>query len=123
MAKKEGLENVYVHCFLDGRDTPPASGENYISQLESKMKEKGIGQIATISGRFYSMDRDKRWDRVELAYNAMAKGEGLTAKSAIDAIESAYQREEFDEFVSKWYSLGGAVVEKQARDWYESINN
>ena len=65
MAKRKDFEDVYVHCFLDGRDTPPASGEGYIAELESKMKEKGIGQIATISGRFYSMDRDKRWERVE----------------------------------------------------------
>ena len=99
LCKKEEFENVYVHCFLDGRDTPPTSGEGFISELEEKIKEIGVGKIATIMGRYYAMDRDKRWDRVELAYNAMAKGEGLTAKSAIDAIESAYQREEFDEFV------------------------
>ena len=99
LCKKQDFENVYVHCFLDGRDTPPASGENFIAELEDKIKEIGVGKIATIMGRYYAMDRDKRWDRVELAYNALAKGEGLTAYSAIDAIESAYQREEFDEFV------------------------
>ena len=99
MAKRKGFEDVYVHCFMDGRDTPPASGENYIVELEEKMKEKGIGKIATISGRFYSMDRDKRWQRVELAYNALVKGEGEKAKSAVSAVEESYQREEFDEFI------------------------
>ena len=99
MAKRKGFEDVFVHCFMDGRDTPPASGENYIVDLEEKMKEKGIGKIATISGRFYSMDRDKRWQRVELAYNAMIKGEGEKAKSAVSAVEESYQREEFDEFI------------------------
>ncbi len=99
MAKRKGFEDVYVHCFMDGRDTPPASGENYIVELEEKMKEKGVGKIATISGRFYSMDRDKRWQRVELAYNAMVKGEGEKAKSAVSAVEESYQREEFDEFI------------------------
>ena len=99
MAKRKGFEDVYVHCFMDGRDTPPASGENYIIELEEKMKEKGIGKIATISGRFYSMDRDKRWQRVELAYNAMVNGEGEKAKSAVSAVEESYQREEFDEFI------------------------
>ena len=68
LAKRKDFEDVYVHCFMDGRDTPPASGENYLQDLENKMKEKGIGKIASISGRFYSMDRDKRWERVEKAY-------------------------------------------------------
>ena len=99
LCKKQEFDKVFVHCFLDGRDTPPASGENFIAELEDKIKEIGVGKIASIMGRYYAMDRDKRWDRVELAYNALAKGEGLTAKSAISAIESAYQREEFDEFV------------------------
>lgn len=99
LAKRKGFEDVYVHCFLDGRDTPPASAENYILKLEEKMKEKGIGKIATIEGRFYAMDRDKRWQRVEKAYNAMVKGEGIKATSAVMAIESSYQQEIFDEFV------------------------
>lgn len=98
-AKRKDFEDVYVHCFLDGRDTPPASGEGYIAQLEEKMREKEVGKIASISGRFYSMDRDKRWDRVEKAYNALVKGEGEKATSAISAIESSYQQEVFDEFV------------------------
>ncbi len=98
-AKRKDFEDVYVHCFLDGRDTPPASGEGYIAQLEEKMREKEVGKIASISGRFYSMDRDKRWDRVEKAYNVLVKGEGEKATSAISAIESSYQQEVFDEFV------------------------
>ena len=99
LAKRKDFEDVYVHCFLDGRDTPPASGETYLAKLEEKMKEKGIGKIATICGRFYSMDRDKRWERVVKAYNALVKGEGEKANSAISAIESSYQQEVFDEFV------------------------
>ncbi len=99
MAKRKDFENVFVHCFLDGRDTPPASAESYVSELEAKMKEKGIGQIATILGRFYAMDRDKRWERVEKAYNALVRGEGEKALSATSAIEESYQKEVFDEFV------------------------
>ena len=99
LAKRKGFENVYVHCFLDGRDTPPASAENYILKLEEKMKEKDIGKIATISGRFYAMDRDKRWQRIQKAYNAMVKGEGVKATSPVMAIEASYQKEVFDEFV------------------------
>lgn len=99
LAKRKDFDNVFVHCFLDGRDTPPASGEGYISELENKMQEKGVGKIATISGRYYAMDRDKRWDRVEKAYNALVKGEGIKESSAIAAIEESYRKEIFDEFV------------------------
>ena len=99
LAKRKDFENVYVHCFLDGRDTPPASGESYIMKLQEKMKEKGVGKIASISGRFYAMDRDKRWERVSKAYDALVNGEGEKATSAITAIESSYQQEILDEFV------------------------
>ena len=99
LAKRKGFEDVYVHCFLDGRDTPPASAEGYILKLEEKMKEKGVGKIATIAGRFYAMDRDKRWQRVQKAYDAMVKGEGVKSTSAEMAIEASYQKEVFDEFV------------------------
>ena len=99
LAKRKDFEDVYVHCFMDGRDTPPASGESYITELEEKMQEKGVGQIATLSGRFYAMDRDKRWERVSEAYNAMVNGVGEKATSAISAIEESYQKEVFDEFV------------------------
>ena len=98
-AKRKDFENVYVHCFMDGRDTPPTSGEGYIAKLEEKMKEKGVGKIATIEGRFYAMDRDKRWNRVKEAYDAMANGVGEEATSALGAIEASYQKEVFDEFV------------------------
>lgn len=99
LAKRKDFEDVYVHCFLDGRDTPPASGESYIAKLEEKMKEKGVGKIASISGRFYAMDRDKRWQRVQKAYDALVNGIGNKATSAISAIEASYQKEVFDEFV------------------------
>ena len=99
MAKRRDFENVYVHCFLDGRDTPPASAEGYITQLEEKMKEKKVGKIASISGRYYAMDRDKRWDRVKKCYDALVRGEGNKATSATIAIEDSYQKEVFDEFV------------------------
>lgn len=87
MAKRKDFEDVYVHCFLDGRDTPPASAENYIMELEEKIKEKGVGKIASVSGRFYAMDRDKRWDRIQKTYNAMVNGEGEKSTSATKAIE------------------------------------
>ena len=99
LAKRKDFENVYVHCFTDGRDTAPTSGESYIAQLEEKMKEKGVGKIATISGRFYAMDRDKRWNRIQKAYDAMVNGNGIKATSAIAAVESSYQKEVFDEFI------------------------
>ena len=100
LAKRKGMENnVFIHCFMDGRDTLPSSGEGYIQKLEEKIKEKGVGKIATISGRFYAMDRDKRWEREKKAYDAMVFGKGEKANSPIEAIESSYQKEVFDEFV------------------------
>ncbi len=99
LAKKQGLEKVYVHCFLDGRDTPPASGKGYVEELEEKMKEIGVGKVATVMGRYYVMDRDNRWDRVELAYKAMVKGEGVAADSAVEAVANSYADEKTDEFV------------------------
>ena len=99
MAKRRDFEDVYVHCFLDGRDTPPASAETYIAELQEKMKEKGVGKIASLSGRFYAMDRDKRWQRVQKCYDALVNGEGEKAGDPIKAIEDSYQKEVFDEFV------------------------
>ena len=99
LAKRKDFEDVYVHCFLDGRDTPPASGENYISELEKKMAEKGIGKIASICGRYYAMDRDKRYERIKKAYDALVNGIGNKENTAIQAIEKSYQEEKFDEFV------------------------
>ncbi len=111
LAKRKDFENVYVHCFLDGRDTLPASGEGYIQKLEEKMQEKGIGKIATISGRYYAMDRDKRWDRVKKCYDALVNGEGENYQTAIEAIESSYQKEVFDEFVVPAIIGSGAKIE------------
>jgi len=99
MAKKEGLSKVYVHCFLDGRDTPPASGKGYVEELEAKMKEIGVGEVASVCGRYYAMDRDNNYDRVKIAYDALTKGEGLKADSATAAIQESYDRDETDEFV------------------------
>ena len=99
MAKKNGLENVYVHAFLDGRDTPPASGKDYVQQLEDKMKEIGVGRIASLSGRYYAMDRDNNWDRVKLAYDSLVTGEGVKATDAVKAVEDSYANDKTDEFV------------------------
>lgn len=99
LAKRSGLSKVYVHCFLDGRDTPPSSGKDYAQQLESRMQEIGVGEIASVTGRYYAMDRDNNYDRVERAYNALTKGEGETAQSGPDGIQASYDRGETDEFV------------------------
>ncbi len=99
LAKRNGLKKVYVHCFLDGRDTPPASGKGYVEQLEAEMAKIGVGEVAVVSGRYYAMDRDNNYDRVEKAYLAMTEGQGLTAASAPAAIQESYDRDETDEFV------------------------
>ncbi len=99
LAKNRGLGSVYVHCFMDGRDVPPDSGKGYIEQLEEKMKDIGIGEIATVMGRYYAMDRDNRFERVEKAYDAMVKGEGLKASSAAGAMQQSYDKGVMDEFV------------------------
>ena len=99
LAKRNGLEKVYVHCFLDGRDTPPASGKEYAQQLAAEMEKIGVGKIASVMGRYYVMDRDNNYDRVKLAYDAMTKGEGLTAACGICGIQESYDRGETDEFV------------------------
>ena len=99
LAKRQGLEKVYVHCFLDGRDTPPASGKEYVEELEAKMKEIGVGEVASVSGRYYAMDRDNAWDRVEKAYAAMVYGEGETGTEPVQAIEDSYAKEVTDEFM------------------------
>ena len=99
LAKKEGLEKVYVHCFLDGRDTPPQSGKGYVQELTDKLAELGVGKIATVMGRYYVMDRDNRWDRVERAYNAITKGLGVSAESGVAAVQNSYNNGKNDEFV------------------------
>ena len=99
LAKRQGIEKVYVHCFLDGRDTPPASGKDFVQELVDKMAEIGVGEVATVMGRYYAMDRDNRWDRVELAYKAMVKGEGETGCCGPCAIQESYDNDKTDEFV------------------------
>ncbi|EAX46941.1 phosphoglycerate mutase, 2,3-bisphosphoglycerate-independent [Thermosinus carboxydivorans Nor1] len=99
LAKRQGLERVYVHAFLDGRDVPPANALEYVDALETKMADLGIGRIATIAGRYWAMDRDKRWERTEKAYAALVYRDGLHAPSARAAVEAAYARGETDEFV------------------------
>ncbi|WP_250229130.1 2,3-bisphosphoglycerate-independent phosphoglycerate mutase [Anaeropeptidivorans aminofermentans] len=98
-AKRNGLHKVYVHCFMDGRDTPPRSGLQYIKQLEEKMKELGVGEIATVSGRYYAMDRDNRWERIEKAYDAMVYGKGSSFSSASECMEASYKEDVTDEFI------------------------
>ncbi len=99
MAQKHGLKDVFIHCFMDGRDTPPESGAGYIQQVENKLRELGIGKIASVSGRYYAMDRDKRWDRVERAFRAIVLGDGIKSQSALDAVRASYERGVTDEFI------------------------
>lgn len=99
LAKDHGLEKVFVHCFMDGRDVPPTSGKGYVEQVDAKLKELGVGRIATVMGRYYAMDRDNRFERVEKAYAALTYGEGLTASSAAKAMQQSYDAGVTDEFV------------------------
>lgn len=99
LAADEGLKKVYIHGFLDGRDVGPKTAEKYIKEAQEKMKEYGVGEFATISGRYYSMDRDKRWDRVEKSYRAMVYGDGPTYSDPLDLVEDNYKNGIFDEFV------------------------
>ena len=99
LAKRAGLKKVYLHAFLDGRDTPPDSGKSFLLAVEKKMHELGVGEIATISGRYYAMDRDKNYDRVEKAYRAMVDGTGEKASSVEEAIDASYAKKVYDEFV------------------------
>ncbi|MGN0519183.1 MAG: 2,3-bisphosphoglycerate-independent phosphoglycerate mutase [Candidatus Fimenecus sp.] len=116
LAKKNGLEKVYVHALLDGRDVPPTSGVEYVSALEQKMSEIGVGKIATVMGRFYAMDRDNMWDRVGMAYNAMVNREGIPTDSALDAVKKSYEtidadgKNLTDEFVMPTVVFGGAPI-------------
>ncbi len=99
LARREGLKKVYAHCFLDGRDTPPTSGKGYVEQLEAKMAELGVGEVASVSGRYYAMDRDNNYDRVEKAYKVLTRGEGASADSAAGGIQASYDAGVTDEFV------------------------
>lgn len=99
MAKDQGVSEVFVHCFMDGRDTPPQSGAGFVEELQRKMAEYGIGRIATITGRYYAMDRDKRWERVERAFNAMVLGQGEKSTDPVAAVHASYERGVTDEFI------------------------
>ncbi len=99
LCKKQNFENVYIHPFFDGRDTPPASGKGYLEELIAKTKEIGVGKVASMSGRYYAMDRDNRWDRVELAYKSLVTGEGVMAEDPVQAMQESYDKEVYDEFV------------------------
>lgn len=115
MAKKEGAAKVYVHALLDGRDTPPQSGLSFVERLESEIKTTGVGEIATVAGRYYAMDRDNRWERVERAYRTLALGEGERAKSAVSGVKASYAAGLTDEFVLPFCvaasSFGGMKAE------------
>ncbi|HXR96598.1 MAG TPA: 2,3-bisphosphoglycerate-independent phosphoglycerate mutase [Terriglobales bacterium] len=115
MAKAEGVTRVYVHAFTDGRDTAPHSGRTYVEQMEQKMREYGVGQIATIAGRYYAMDRDQRWDRIRLALDAMAHGAGPKAESAVGALTASYEAGLTDEFVLPTVITKGTSDEPIAR--------
>ena len=112
LAKDKGLEKVYVHAFLDGRDVPPASAKEYIQECVDKMAEIGVGKIATISGRYYAMDRDNRWERVVKAYSAMVYGEGVKATDPVAAVQESYDKEVTDEFVVPVVVEGGDTIKE-----------
>ena len=116
LAKDKGLQKVYVHAFLDGRDVAPDSGADFVQELQDKMNEIGVGQIASVSGRYYAMDRDKRMDRVELAYNALIAKSGEIYSDAVQYVKDSYAKEVYDEFVIPGYNpdCGGAVSDNDA---------
>lgn len=111
LARERGLSQVYVHCFLDGRDTPPSSGLGYLQELQDKMHEIGIGTIASVMGRYYAMDRDKRYERVQLAYDALTQGKGLLTEDPLGALQTSYDEGIFDEFVKPIVSSNHAISE------------
>lgn len=106
LAKQEGLEKVYIHAFLDGRDTPPQSALNYLTALDKKLAQENLPKVASVIGRYWAMDRDNRWDRVEKAYNCLLLGEGKIANTAEEAVEASYKLDETDEFVLPTAILG-----------------
>src|SRR6201987_194051 len=109
MARRQKVERVFVHCFMDGRDTPPNSGIDYVRQLEQKMRELGVGEIATVVGRYYAMGRDNRWERIELAYRALVHGEAETKSTdPVAALQQSYEQGVTDEFVKPIVITRGA---------------
>lgn len=116
LAKRNGLEKVYVHAFLDGRDTPPASAAGFVQDLMDKMQEIGVGKVASVAGRYYAMDRDNNWDRVKQAYDAMTKGKGLTAACGVCAVKNSYEKGENDEFVKPTVVVEGGEAMGTVKD-------
>lgn len=110
MAKEKGLSNLFLHCFMDGRDVPPTSGIEYVKEIEEYMSEIDLGKVATVSGRYYAMDRDKRWERLTLAYDAIVLGKGKFADFGADAVDKAYERGETDEFILPTVCAGEGTV-------------
>ena len=110
LAKKKGLTNVYIHAFLDGRDVPPSSAAEYVEAAVKKCEEIGVGKIATVMGRYYAMDRDNRWERVEKAYSALVYGEGVKASCPVQAVKDSYANGVTDEFVIPIVVDGGATI-------------
>lgn len=110
MAKERGVEHLYVHCFTDGRDVPPTSGKGYVERLQAKLAEAGIGRIATVGGRYYGMDRDKRWDRVQRHYNAIVKGEGPFIEDPVSGVQQSYDEGITDEFIVPFCCEHGAQI-------------
>ena len=109
LAKRNGLQRVYVHCFMDGRDVSPTSGADFVAQTAAKCKELGVGEIATVVGRYYAMDRDNRWERVERAYNALVFGEGKHASDPVAAIQESYANDVTDEFIEPIIAADGTI--------------
>ena len=112
LAKRSGLDKVYVHCFLDGRDVPPSSGKDFVAELQEKLDKIGVGKIATVMGRYYAMDRDNRWERVSKAYDAIANGEGIKNSNPVSAVEESYKSDVTDEFVVPVVCADNATVNK-----------
>lgn len=111
LAKKKGLDKVYIHAFLDGRDVPPSSAADFVADCSAKCEEIGVGKIATVMGRYYAMDRDNRWERVEKAYAAMVYGEGVEADCPVCAVKNSYEENVTDEFVVPSVVKGGAAIQ------------
>ena len=116
MAKTSGVQNVYVHAFMDGRDVPPTSGRDFVAELQDKLTALGVGRIATVAGRYYAMDRDNRWERVEKAYAAMVYGEGAQNADPVAAVEASYAADVTDEFIVPVVCAGtdGTIKENDA---------
>ena len=110
MARRFTVERVYLHCFMDGRDVPPTSGTEFIAALQQKIKELGLGQIATVSGRYYAMDRDNRWERVKLAYDAIVNGEGNKDPDPVAVMQKSYDAGVTDEFIVPTVVTEGAGI-------------